>query len=150
MSTRLRHKLATRARTFIPEGDEVQAAFVGTIFSPTWLLVGIVPYFIFISQFSDSSSLSEAILRGAAFGAVLAAVWLSINRSRIVIVTDQRILLLRAKWLATHTPAGVLREFSRSTRLSTTGRKVEALDRPLWIQPQLRSELKAADDALPN
>jgi hypothetical protein len=88
----LRDKMSASAAQYLRPGEQIQAVFAG----------------------ETSSAATQALF---AFGALGGIIRMLINRYRMVVVTDQRILVLdTGKWNTTKA-RGIVAELPRSTRL---------------------------------
>jgi len=127
MAIKIRDKIVENSAQYLRPGERVQAVIPGQTSSGWWaflILVGILPYFV---------------------------VYMAINRFRIALVTDQRILVLDAGKWTMGTPKKVLGELPRGIRLgqpSSLWWKCTALGEPLHVHRRFHKDVLAADAAL--
>jgi hypothetical protein len=117
-------KVRDRVRALVDDGEVVQAAFPAHIGPTPWL--------------------------GGAIGAV---VYAFVAKFRIIVATDRSIIVMRASWYRPKTPQEVLERLPRDTRLGPfEGKvwgKVHVAGERHWVHRLYRSEVTAADAALP-
>lgn len=150
VSNRFHTKLVAVSRPYLRDGEQVQAAMsVST--RPQRIQLAVIAVAVAIAvtapRLVSSSVLGVALLGGAIAGFGMLA-YVLVTPSRIVLATDQRIVVLRCLRGSAFTPKGMLRELPRATRIDGPGTRVENLGEPLWTQQQSRSEPAAADAAL--
>ena len=127
MAIKIRDKIVEKSAPYLRPGEKVQAVIPGQTMNGWWvflILVGIIPYFI---------------------------VLMSLNRYRIALVTDQRILLLDAGKWTMGTPKQVLGELPRGIVLgepSSLWWTCTALGEPLHVHRRFHRDVIAADAAL--
>lgn len=150
VTNRFHSKLVAAGRPYLRDGEQVQAALSAST-RPQKMQLAVVVVAVAIAvtvpRLVSSSVVAVALLGGTMAGAGMLA-YLLATPSRIVLATDQRIVVLRCRQGTAFTPDGVLRELPRATRIDGPGTRVENLGEPLWAHPQSRSESAAADAAL--
>ena len=120
----LRDKLRERAQPYLEPGETVQAVFLAQTGPTPWL--------------------------AGAFGAIIYAF---LAKYRVVVVTDQAIILLKAGAFAPSKPKELEQRLPHDTRLGPMeGKvwgKVQLAGERHWVHRRFRADVEAADAALP-
>lgn len=127
MNSRLRKRLLKTSQQFVPDGEQVTSVFSASTRCTLWLLPGVL------------------------FGFIGAVIFLAINRFRMIMVTDQRILVLECSPWNQFKAVKVLREIPRATRIgapSGLAWSCRTLGEKLWVDRAHHAAVAAADAAL--
>lgn len=84
---------------------------------------------------------------GAALAGGVAGLYFLVTPNRVIVVTDQRVLVLACRAMTALTPTQVLRGLPRSTTLGTAN-PIKGLGEPLWVQVGFKDEVRSANVAL--
>jgi hypothetical protein len=120
----LRDKIKDKVAHQMAPGEQIQAVFTGQTLSQ-WLLVPAVLVCI-----------------------VPMLAWLLTNHYRVVVVTDQRILVFEGGHFSQASPSEVVRQFPRATVIGPAGGlwfKTAALGEPLYFHKRFHKDIATAD-----
>ncbi len=146
----IQNRLNKKVRKFVDREETLQAAFIaGT--RPNWLRMvaiatGIALAITLINQFAEDVLIAAVL--GGAFAGGIGFVYAVVAPYRVVAVTDRRIIILASRPTAA-SPTHILRELPRSTRLGTAN-QITSLGEPLWVDGSAKSQVRAADAAIPS